>query len=37
MIFIFSRVLLFVFIFTITRFLLTKILSKILIKKISNN
>ena len=35
MMFVFSRVLLFVFIFTITRFLLTKFLTKILIKEIT--
>jgi len=36
-IFIISRVLLFVFVFIITRLLLTKILSIFLIKEISNN
>ena len=37
MIFILSRILLFVFIFTVIRFLVTKILARILIKEISNN
>lgn len=37
MVYVLSRILLFVFIFTIIRFLVTKILARILIKEISNN
>ena len=37
MVYVLSKILLFVFIFTIIRFLVTKILARILIKEISNN